>query len=726
MVRGAAAAGLAVGLLAVVAAGCSGDDDGSETPTLSVPTTTAAPTEAPPAETVATTPAETGQAAPTPTESAPTTPTPTESVPTESAPAESAPTETGTAAPAAPPAAAAPSVQGEPPEVAEFANEWPSPNKDPHNTRVATGSTISSANVDQLEQLWTAPITGGGNFGSFAATPVVAGGVVYLQDLSSNVWAVELATGKELWRRDYDEASVGPNGVAIGYGKVFGATATFAFALDMMTGDEVWRTEPLVRNGKEGIDMAPGVHDGRVYVSTVPGNAKGFYEGNGQGILHALDAETGETAWTFDTVPDGLWGNRNVNSGGGLWHTPAFDDEGGVYVAVANPAPWPGTDALPWGTSRPGPNRYTNSLVKLDAETGELQWFNQVLPHDVYDWDLQLPPIITELDGQQVEVVAGKMGYVYAIDANGELLWKTAVGEHNGHDEDNLLALEIAGPNDEEGLARMPELPLELLPGVLGGVETQMAVADGVVYAPVVNLPVTFTSQRETEIDFTGGTGQMVALDLSTGEVLWDVDFDAAVYGGATVVNDLLLTTTFDGTLHALDRADGSEVWSQELPASSNSVVTVAGDVVITAAGFPQGEGERPELIAYALPGAVGAETDGEAPTETSATETGGTDTGGATETGVASGGEDGKALLIENCAGCHALADAGTSGSVGPNLDESDMDEEGVREQIANGGGGMPAFGGRLSEEQIAAIAAYVVQARDPDAESSGGGGTP
>ncbi|MEZ5098780.1 MAG: PQQ-binding-like beta-propeller repeat protein [Thermoleophilia bacterium] len=720
--RSAVAIGIAVGVLGVVAAGCSGDDDGAETPTLSVPTTTATSTaQAPPAETAATTPAETGQAAPT--ETPPTGPTPT-----ESAPAETAPTESG---------AAAPSVQGEPPEVSQNANAWPSPNKDLHNTRVATGSTISSETVDQLEQIWTSPITGGGNFGSFAATPIVAGGVVYLQDLSSNVWAVDLATGEELWRMDYDEPSVGPNGVAIGYGKVFGATATFAFALDMATGEEVWRTEPLVRNEKEGIDMAPGVHDGRVYVSTVPGNASGFYEGNGQGILYALDAETGETAWTFDTVPADLWGNPDVNSGGGLWHPPAFDDEGGVYVSVANPAPWPGTEEFPWATSRPGPNEYTNSLVKLDAQTGELQWFNQVLPHDVYDWDLQLPPILTEMDGQQVEIVAGKMGYVYAIDANGELLWKTAVGEHNGHDEDHVAAMALTGPDDQDGLANMPDFPLELLPGVLGGVETQMAVADGVVYAPVVNLPVTFTSQTESELDFTGGTGQMVALDVATGDVLWDVDFDTPVYGGATVVNDLLLTTTFDGTLRALDRSSGEEVWSQELPASTNSVISVAGDVVVTAAGFPQGEGQTAQIVAFGLPGTGGTDT-GQAPTPTESTatestpaeptpaETGATETGGGTDTSAAGGGADGESLFVANCAGCHTLAAAGTSGSVGPNLDQSSLDEDAMREQIANGGGGMPAFAGRLTDEEIAAIAAYVAGARNPDAGDSGGGGMP
>ena len=75
--------------------------------------------------------------------------------------------------------------------------------------------------------------------------------------------------------------------------------------------------------------MAPGVNGDLVYVSTVPGNPDGFYTGDGQGIVHALNAETGEKVWQFETVPAELWGNKKINSGGGLWHPPSFDDQGG-------------------------------------------------------------------------------------------------------------------------------------------------------------------------------------------------------------------------------------------------------------------------------------------------------------------------------------------------------------------------------------------------------------
>jgi hypothetical protein len=90
---------------------------------------------------------------------------------------------------------------------------------------------------------------------------------------------------------------------------------------------ELW-TRRLTRNGKEGIDMTPAVYDGTVLVSTIPGNTKSFYAGNGDGI--AADGAK-------------LWRNSKVNSGGGLWYPPAVDDQGRVFLTVANPAPFPGT-----------------------------------------------------------------------------------------------------------------------------------------------------------------------------------------------------------------------------------------------------------------------------------------------------------------------------------------------------------------------------------------------
>jgi outer membrane protein assembly factor BamB len=207
---------------------------------------------------------------------------------------------------------------GVPDDASNASDEWPAPNQDFSNRRVAN-SDIDSGNVDDLGVAWTVPITGGGTFGNYAATPIVADGIAYTQDLTSNVKAIDVKTGKVKWSKEYDSVDEGPNGVTIGYDKIYGATSEFAFALDRDTGDEVWRSQRLLRNASEGIDMAPAVFDGTVYVSTVPGNAKIFYKGNGVGILWALDADTGKEKWKFFTVPEDLWSpaHKNITAAAG-------------------------------------------------------------------------------------------------------------------------------------------------------------------------------------------------------------------------------------------------------------------------------------------------------------------------------------------------------------------------------------------------------------------------
>ena len=134
----------------------------------------------------------------------------------------------------------------------------------------------------------------------------------------------------------------------------------------------------------------------------------------------------------------------------------------------------------------------------------------------------------------------------------------------------------------------------------------------------------------------------MDAVDLATGKVLWTHPFTTPTYGAATVVNDLVFTTTFDGTLHALDAKTGAEVWSSKLPAGTNATVAIAGDTLVTAASYPQGASQKAAVVAYTLGGSAaasagttGTDTDAAATTDTtgaaSTTGTTGTDTGSAT-----------------------------------------------------------------------------------------------
>jgi alcohol dehydrogenase (cytochrome c) len=476
--------------------------------------------------------------------------------------------------------------------------EWPLPGADLQNTRNVPGP-ITSANVGTLQQAWSVPIKAIGAFGSYASTPVVVAGIVYTQDIDSNVYAIDLATGKLLWYHEYNSPDAGPNGVTISGGVVYGATGKQAFALQAATGEELW-SKTLTRNKSEGIDMAPGFDNGTVYISTVPGNATHFAGANGSAILWAMDAKTGAVKWKWNETPANLWPSKakSLNSGGGQWYPPSFDKAGDIYLGVANPQPVPGTKKYPFGSSRPGDNLYTDSIVKLDHKTGKLDWYYQLTPHDIDDWDLQNSPIVTTANGKGEVIGSGKSGIVVAVDqATGKLLWKTPVGKHNGHDHDGLLTLAQA--------KKKLKFPFTVWPGILGGVESQMAVDSTNVYATVNNIPSTYTSNLETGIklgDITKGTGVEVALNKATGKTAWFHRFDQSPYGAASVTNDVLFTTTFGGTVWALSTKTGKALWHTQLAAGTNSTVAIAGNTVITAGSFPLTPTQVPSIVAYRLP----------------------------------------------------------------------------------------------------------------------------
>jgi alcohol dehydrogenase (cytochrome c) len=494
----------------------------------------------------------------------------------------------------------APAATGQP------AAGWTQPNANLASTRYVT-SAITSANVSKLGVAWTVPLTMNTTHtdGAYATTPVIVNGVVYVQDLDSNVFAISLATGKVLWTHDYDSLNGGPDGVNVVGGVVYAATATAAVALDAATGAQLW-SRTLVGNDHEGIAMAPGFDHGTVYVSTVPANVTVQYGAGGQGILWALNAETGAPEWSWNQDQN-LWGNPGVNSGAGLWYTPSFDAQGNIYLGIANPAPIFGTTSYPLGSSRPGPDLYTDSVVKL-SPAGKLLWYYQLTPHDLYDWDLQNPPVLTTANGRPVVIAGGKAGIMIELDAQtGKLLWQRPVGGHTGHENDGLLT-EHATPTSHD------PLPAKycLEPSTYGGMLTQLASNGSTTFAAVNDfaLPATPTG-------FTGGSiasqfqaiedavGEMVAVNQDTGTVIWDTPLPSSPYGAATVTNDVVFTTTFKGDLYALDATTGAILVKTPLSAGTNAPVAVDGDYVIAGAGAALSSTQRNLIIAYKL-GATG------------------------------------------------------------------------------------------------------------------------
>jgi outer membrane protein assembly factor BamB len=223
-------------------------------------------------------------------------------------------------------------------------------------------------------------------------------------------------------------------------------------------------------------------------------------------------------------------------------------------------------------------------MLALDSNTGKLLWYNQVKPHDLFDLDFQCSPILTtaKINGKSTDIVigSGKLGKVYAFDRkNGQIYWQTPVGQHK---------------NDE--LTELPAGTTTVLPGPEGGVLTPMACADDVIYVPVINESGDFTPTGFTgsEDESDGATGELVAIDASTGKLVWSKGFDSMVVGAATIVNDLVFTSTLDGTIYALDKKTGIEVWNYQAPGGINGWPAIAVDFII----FPVGLGPKAQLIA--------------------------------------------------------------------------------------------------------------------------------
>src|SRR6185295_17480085 len=256
-----------------------------------------------------------------------------------------------------------------------------------------------------------------------------------------------------------------------------------------------------------------------------------------------------------------------------------------VFWAVANPAPFPGTSDFPNGSSRMGDNLYTDSTVVLDVSSGAHLWHHQHVEHDLFDRDL-LHTMLTEVDGVPVVVSTGKEGRVWANRRdNGKVLWGPV--EVGMHMNDQLTKLKEA---------------TQVLPGSFGGVLTPPALAEGVVYVATLNAPTMYSADETAYFGSDVGTmnGDLVAIDVATGKILWDVSVDGDPTGGVTVVNDWVFTATFQGNVIAYQRKTGKEVWRWTAPGGINSWMSVSGNTLVV----PVGTASPAVIVALRLDGA--------------------------------------------------------------------------------------------------------------------------
>ena len=499
--------------------------------------------------------------------------------------------------------------------------EWPSYGGDDGSTKYAALDQIDAGNVDTLRVAWqwessdTAVITANRELGpaGFKATPLMVDGVLYIRTSLSIVAAIDAETGEELWVQDvgsYESGrptNLGFNSRGVAHwsdgddARIFLATGdAHLWSFDAATG------QPIGRFGTDGkIDLTLGLRrpvDRRVYQVISPPLVVGDivivdssisdgprYMTAPPGDIRGFDVRTGELRWTFQTVPQAgetgndAWENDSWTYTGNTnaWSIMSADQElGYVYLPLGTPTnDW-------YGGHRLGDNLFAESLVCLDAATGERVWHFQMVHHGLWDYDLPAAPTLVDItvDGRDITAVAqvSKQGFTYVFDrVTGEPVWpieerpvaqssvpgerssptqpfptRPPAFERQGISVDDLIdftpelraeAEEILAQHEYGGLFHPPSRKGTIqMPGWGGGANWYGAGFDpdtGYLYVPSRTSPISVRLDKAdpARSDFNYRRGRsglrgpqglplvkppyvrLTAIDLSTGEHAWQV-----------------------------------------------------------------------------------------------------------------------------------------------------------------------------------------------------------
>ena len=324
---------------------------------------------------------------------------------------------------------------------------------------------INRDNVPELEMKWAFQMR---TLEDVETTPLVVDGIMYLTEPPSNAHAVDTRTGRTFWSytRELPNEThtccgqVNRGLAMLGEKLYLGTVDAFLVALDAKTGSVLWEVEVADRLEGYSITVAPLVVKDKVIVG-VSGGEFGI-----RGFLDAYDAETGKRVWRFYTVPapgepghDSWEGDDWKTGGAPTWITGSFDPALNlIYWGTGNPSP----DFN--GELRPGDNLYTDCVIALDADTGQLKWYFQFTPHDVWDWDAAQIPVLVdaEFEGRMRKLMLwpNRNAFYYVLDREtGELLLVKQFARQNwaqGMDSRGRPIIKLEALPTEKGIIIWP------------------------------------------------------------------------------------------------------------------------------------------------------------------------------------------------------------------------------------------------------------------------------
>jgi alcohol dehydrogenase (cytochrome c) len=440
------------------------------------------------------------------------------------------------------------------------ADSWPLYHGDYSGKRHSSQTQITPQNVGDLGLAWAFQTN---QRAQIKSSPLLVDGILYFT-VPDNIWAVDARSGHMLWHFNHptnEGDHIGHRGVAMYKGWLYFTTPD-AHLISLNAKDGTMRWDKIIADVKQGYwsTMAPLVVRNHV-ISGVGGDLD-----NLPGLLRSFDPETGAVQWEWvATKPPGT---PNGTTGGTTWMTGTYDPELNlIYWGTGNPTP------VLNGTTRPGNDEWTCSIVALDPDTGKLAWGFSASPHDTHDWDAVETPVLVDADfhgtPRKMLMQSSRNGYFFVLDrTNGKSLLTVPFGPVNWATGIDEQGRPIPNPDKE------PKPDGRLIAPDEGGMTNYRSPS----FDPRTGLfivdahpswSIYFAKPADGDYGWAGadygvwGKGVLEAIDYQTGKIRWSHELGPGGAGAGVLTTDSGLTFTGDveGNILALNTSDGKTLW---------------------------------------------------------------------------------------------------------------------------------------------------------------------